>query len=205
MTEEKRIKIVLIGETGVGKTNLIQVAMGNPFQQEMESTISSSYYDGDIIINNKQYYYSLWDTAGQEAYRSLNKMFIKEAKIVMVVFAVDNKESFDAIDFWVNYAKETLGEEKYIMSLVANKSDLFEKQVISDDEIMKKGEKLKVKTKITSAMEDAVGFKQFLEQLIKDFVNNIGLQLDNTNTFSLKPDKELEKEEIEVKHKKKCC
>ena len=111
MTEEKRIKIVLIGESGVGKTNLISVAMGNPFQKDIEPTISSSYYEGNIIVNNKQYNYSLWDTAGQEAYRSLNKMFINGSKIILVVFAINNRESFKEVDFWVNYAKETLGQK----------------------------------------------------------------------------------------------
>ena len=128
MTESERIKIVLIGESGVGKTNLIQVAMGKPFQRDTESTISSSYFEGDIIINNKQYFYSLWDTAGQEAYRSLNKMFINGSKIVLVVFAINNKTSFEEVDFWVNYAKETLGKQKYVLALVGNKSDLIEEQ-----------------------------------------------------------------------------
>ena len=64
MDGDNRIKIVLIGESGVGKTNLIQVAMGRPFQKDTEGTISSSYYEANIIINNKQYNYYLWDTAG---------------------------------------------------------------------------------------------------------------------------------------------
>ena len=108
MTEEKRIKIVLIGESGVGKTNLISVAMGNPFQKDIEPTISSSYYEGNIIVNNKQYNYSLWDTAGQEAYRSLNKMFINGSKIILVVFAINNRESFKEVDFWVNYGQKKI-------------------------------------------------------------------------------------------------
>ncbi len=212
MDEQPRIKIVLIGESGVGKTNLIQVAMGNPFQEDIDSTISSSYYEGDIIINNKQYLYSLWDTAGQEAYRSLNKIFIKESKIVLVVFAINSRHSFEQTDFWLNYTKEVLGENNYIMALVGNKSDLYMEQQIPEEEIKKKADELKIKMKITSALEDAVGFKQFLDELIKDFVHTFGIKLENKKTFALKSEKDEEVEEGEdndgkgkKKKKKKCC
>ena len=197
MTESERIKIVLIGESGVGKTNLIQVAMGKPFQRDTESTISSSYFEGDIIINNKQYMYALWDTAGQEIYRSLNKLFINGSKIILVVFAINDKRSFEEVDFWVNYVKETLGEEKYIMALVGNKSDLFEEQQVSEEEIMKKGEKINIRVIITSAAEDAGGFRLFLESLLKEYINKTeqGIELDDRNYFSLKYEKEEEKNE----------
>ena len=213
MTEEKRIKIVLIGESGVGKTNLISVAMGNPFQKDIEPTISSSYYEGNIIVNNKQYNYSLWDPAGQEAYRSLNKMFINGSKIILVVFAINNRESFKEVDFWVNYAKETLGQKKYVMALVGNKSDLYEEQQVPDEEIMKKGEEINAKVKITSAAEDAVGFRQFLDQLLKEYITKVGVELEDTKTFSLDPEKEEKNQDgnneangdANTTKKKKCC
>jgi len=211
MTEEKRIKIVLIGESGVGKTNLISVAMGNPFQKDVEPTISSSYYEGNIIVNNKQYNYSLWDTAGQEAYRSLNKMFINGSKIVLVVFAINSRESYKEVDFWVNYAKETLGQKKYVLALVGNKSDLYEEQEVPDDEIFKKGEEINAKVKITSAAEDAVGFRQFLDQLLKEYITKIGFEKDDAQTFSLDAEKEEENKDgnndanVDIKNKKKCC
>ena len=211
MTEEKRIKIVLIGESGVGKTNLISVAMGNPFQKDVEPTISSSYYEGNIIVNNKQYNYSLWDTAGQEAYRSLNKMFINGSKIVLVVFAINSRESYKEVDFWVNYAKETLGQKKYVLALVGNKSDLYEEQEVPDEEIFKKGEEINAKVKITSAAEDAVGFRQFLDQLLKEYITKIGFEKDDAQTFSLDAEREEENKDgnndanVDIKNKKKCC
>ena len=214
MNEENTIKIVLIGESGVGKTNLIQVAMGRPFQKDTEGTISSSYYEGNIIINNKQYNYCLWDTAGQEAYRSLNQMFINGSKIVLVVFAINNKISFNEVDFWVNYVKETLGQKKYILALVGNKSDLYEEQQISDEEIEKKSKEIDAKLKITSAAEDAIGFRQFLDQLLKECVTTIGVESGDKRKFSLNEKKKEENEEEKKEEnengdvapkKKKCC
>jgi small GTP-binding protein len=211
MSEKKRIKVVLLGESGVGKTNLIRVAVGEPFQKESDSTLSSSYYESEIIIKNKQYIYALWDTAGQEQYRALNKMFLKGAKIVIIVFSIDNVQSFEQVDFWVNHTKEALGEGKYLIALVANKNDLVDQQVVQDDDIAKKAKELNVKFKLTSAAEDAVGFRQFLEVLLKDFVNKIGFEEEGEKTFELK-DEEKEEENVDdkdnktkKKKKKKCC
>ena len=218
MEDDKIIKIILLGESGVGKTNLIQVALDQPFQKEKISTLISSYYESEIIIQNKKYVYTLWDTAGQEVYRSLNKSFIKDSKIVILVFAINNRKSFEEIDYWINSVKESLEENKYIMALVANKSDLFDEQEIPDEEIMKKGKELNIKTKITSAAEDSVGFKMFLEELLKDLVKS-GIPLDRRQTFALEEeidegnDEDKNKNENENnkntgdkgKKKKKCC
>ena len=108
MSAEKVIKIILLGESGVGKTNLIQVAIGKPFKKDNEVTLSSSYYEGKINIQEKIYFYSLWDTAGQEIYRSMNKLFINDSKIVIIVFAIDDRKSFEEVDFLVNYTKDML-------------------------------------------------------------------------------------------------
>ena len=218
MDDDKVIKIILLGESGVGKTNLIQVALGNPFQKETDSTLISSYLESEIIIQNKKYMYALWDTAGQEVYRALNKMFIKDSKIIILVFAINNRKSFEEINFWINCVKDNLEENKYIMALVANKSDLIEEQEVPDEEIMKKGEELNIKVKITSAAEDSVGFKMFLEELLKDLVKS-GIPLDRRQTFSLEEeidegnDEDKNNNENEnnkntgnkEKKKKKCC
>ena len=209
---------MILGESGVGKTNLIQVALGNPFQKETDSTLISSYLESEIIIQNKKYMYALWDTAGQEVYRALNKMFIKDSKIIILVFAINNRKSFEEINFWINCVKDNLEENKYIMALVANKSDLIEEQEVPDEEIMKKGEELNIKVKITSAAEDSVGFKMFLEELLKDLVKS-GIPLDRRQTFALEEeidegnDEDKNNNENENnqntgnkgKKKKKCC
>ena len=82
------------------------------------------------------------------------------------------------------------------MALVGNKSDLFENQQIPDEEIKKKGEELKVKVKITSAAENGAIFKLFLEELLKDYVQEIGELKKEANTFTLKEEK-LDEDEKE--------
>ena len=208
MSEEPKIKIVLVGESGVGKTNLIRVINDEPFEKSANSTISSSYYEKEIIINNKRYCYSLWDTVGQEVYRSLNQMYLKDAKIVLVVFALNNKISYQETNFWINSTKEALEEGKYIMALIGNKSDLFNEQEVTDEEVKKKADELKIDFKLTSAAEDAVGFRQFLEELIKKFIKNIGFDLGKDKTFNLNEEKKNEENNENINNgnkKKKCC
>ena len=196
------IKVILLGESGVGKTNLINVSMGKGFEQNTVSSIHSSYLEGVMEYNDKEYSYSLWDTAGQEIYRSLNKIFIKGAKIVICVYAIDNKDSFQQIEYWINNAKETLGEdEKIIMAIIANKSDLFEEQVVPDEEGKKIANKYNIKFKLTSACSDAVGFKNFLKELIIDYIKLIGPDEEATLNFKISKKKV---KEVEKKKRKFC-
>ena len=208
MSDERSIKVVLLGEAGVGKTNLIRVAMGKPFEKEENSTISSTFFENEVVLNNKKYSYCLWDTAGQEIYRSLNKIFMKESKIVIIVFSIDSRQSFDQIDFWLNYIKEILGNDNYIIGLVGNKSDLFLNQQILEKEMNKKAEELQVKFKITSAAKDKVGFKEFLEDLLKEYINKYSPQdIGKLDSFKITKEKDDNDEGDNKgnKRKKNCC
>ena len=208
MSEEPKIKIVLVGESGVGKTNLIRVVNDESFQKEAISTISSSYIEKDIIVNNKKFCYSLWDTVGQETYRSLNEMYIKDAKIVLVVFALNDQKSYQETNFWINNAKGSLKKGKYLMALVGNKSDLVNEQEVTDEEVKKRAAELEIDFTLTSAAEDAVGFRVFLEDMIKKFIKTIGFELKIEKTFNLNEEKKKEEKNENInnrKKKKKCC
>ena len=210
MSLKQTIKISFVGEAGVGKTNIIRVLNDEPFRLDRHSTLNSSFIEKDIIINNKQYTYALWDTAGQEIYRSITKSFIQNSKIVFIVFAINDKKSFKEVDYWINSIKEELKEGHYIMALIGNKLDLFEEQEVSEEDVKKKADELKIDFKLTSAAEDAVGFKQFLEDLIRKYIKNIGVGkgLEKENTFNLNEKNDEEKKEgnaVIAKKKKKCC
>ena len=191
------IKIILLGESGVGKTNLINVSTGRNFEQNSISSNQSSFFEDSLEYNNKKYIYNLWDTAGQEVYRSLNKIFLKGSKIVLCVYAIDNRPSFQELEYWINSAKEILGDEdQYIRAIVANKSDLFEEQAVPDNEGRQLAEKHNIKFCVTSALCDAEGFKKFLHELIIDYINLIGPEGENALNFKLcekKPEKEKKK------------
>ena len=217
MSDDRGIKVILLGEAGVGKTNLIRVVLGKEFEIDIGSSVTSSFFDSKVFVNNKEFTYCLWDTAGQELYRSINKIFIKDSKIILIVFAINSRHSFEEIDFWYNYVNEILGEGDHIIALVANKSDLYEQQEISDDEINKKAESMKLKLKMTSAAKDGVGFRDFLEELLKEYIQKLNPQQEaekKPETFKIELDpKDNENNnnnnnggtQKNGKQKKKCC
>ena len=203
MSDDKGIKIVLLGEAGVGKTNLIQVSIGKKFDDNTSSTLTGSYVEKEYIFENKRYVFDLWDTVGQELYRSLSKLFIKNSKIVIIVFAINSRPSFEQIDFWYNSVKESLGNDGYITALVGNKSDLYEDpEAIPDEEMEKKAKEMNLKLKITSACKDAEGFKSFLNELMEDYIKMYkpeGVKDYDKTKFKIGGDKS------KTKGKKKCC
>ena len=174
MTSDSEIKIILLGEAGVGKTNLITVASGGAFNYGTMSSSSGSYQEGSYKSSNgKTYYYHLWDTAGQEAYRSLNKIFIQNSKVIICVYAIDNEHSFKELDFWISMVKEELGDKGYVIGIAANKNDLYEDQVVKDEDGKNYAKNKGFKFKATSALSDPAGFKSFLEELLVDYIKTI--------------------------------
>ena len=119
---ESSIKVILLGGSGTGKTNIIKALVDRPFDESSNSTLTSSFISKKININNREYHLELWDTAGQEIYRSLTKLFLVDSKIVIFVYDITQKSSFEELDFWINTAKENL-DNTAIYAIFANKKD----------------------------------------------------------------------------------
>ena len=84
MSEENNIKIILVGSSGTGKTNIIKAITNSPFSEDTSSTLTSAFVAKNMKIGNKIYNIELWDTAGQEKYRSLTKIFIVSSKLLFL-------------------------------------------------------------------------------------------------------------------------
>jgi len=137
ISEEKpdeRIKITLIGSPGVGKTCIIRSYCHNENNEALRSTSGATYYSNLITINNKLIQIDLWDTNCQEKALSITKLFFKDANIVIIVYEITNKNSFEKLKtFWYPYVKE-YGEKYSILAIVGNKSDLYENVEVNEDE-----------------------------------------------------------------------
>ena len=96
---EKICKAILVGESGVGKTSIIVRFISDDFSQNLHSTTGASYASKIIDFNDygKKVQFQIWDTAGQEKYRGLTKIFYKDAKIVILVYDITKRQSFDEI------------------------------------------------------------------------------------------------------------
>ena len=124
------IKIVLIGESAVGKTCIIKRFTSGTFEIESISSLSAQISSKEIEINSQIYNIDIWDTAGQEKYRSLVKIFYKNSKAIIFVYDITNYKSFEELKkYWIPQTKQLLNEN-IVYGLVGNKSDLYEKEEI---------------------------------------------------------------------------
>ena len=148
------IKVVLVGESGTGKTSIIQQFAYKIFDPNCATSISSQYVSQVINIPdiNKSLKLEIWDTAGQERYRSMAKLFYQDAKIIIFVYDFTSRSSFDyLINFWIPEVQITINVKNVIFGLVANKCDLYEIGSVSDEEGMDLADKINAVFQKTSA------------------------------------------------------
>ena len=138
------------------------------------------------MFNNHSYSYILWESFGLERYTRFNKLLIKNAKIALIIFAINNKKSFSEVDYWYKFIKDNIGvDEECIIALVGNKSDLYDVQEVSKEEIEKKANELNIKYKITSAKTDGEGFKKFLKELLEEYINKYISEEKKASTYKI--------------------
>ena len=172
----------------VGKTNLIQVAMGKEFQEKSVITLVTSNYEKEINVNGNNYILKLWDTIGQEKYRSLTRIFYQNSKIIILVYDKSRKTTFENLDFWINEIKY-LKRSDYILALVGNKADLDDAEDdVNEEEARKIANDLDAKFRMVSAKMDPNGFVNFLKELLKDYLakNNISVKVKKGVSLSSK-------------------
>ena len=106
----KTCKVVLLGESGVGKTCIIARFINNTFEDNIMSTTGASYAGKTMSfdeLNGQSIKFEIWDTAGQEKYRALNRIFYKDAGAAILVYDITKKESFEQIQkYWYNQMQE---------------------------------------------------------------------------------------------------
>ena len=168
--QEDGVKVILIGESGVGKTNLINIAIGDNFSENEKSTTASTLSLKKIKLNNKEYNLDLWDTIGQEQYRQLTKIFFNNSKIVIFVYDISSKTSFEALPGWINDVDEQIGNN-YIKGLVANKSDLYLEEEVKNEEGEEFANKIGARfLTISAKCDDPKKFEEFLVELVKEYI-----------------------------------
>ena len=124
-----QLKIVLIGQSSVGKTALISQYMNKIFIETSITTIGTDKFTKIEEVNNSEVKLNIWDTAGQERFRSLSPLFLKGANIVLMIYDITNANSFKELkNFWYQKVKDNT--KNIILGIIANKSDLYENEVI---------------------------------------------------------------------------
>ena len=166
--KENILKVVLLGETATGKSNLINVFLGNQFNPISIPTLNPDSSEKKINIDETNYIINIWDTIGQERYRSMTKLFLKGANIVIFVYDITKKSSFIELNYWVKIVEEELGDDP-ILGVCANKIDLFSMEEVNAKEGQEFANKINALFVETSAKEDPISFNNFIIKLLKQY------------------------------------
>ena len=126
-------KIIIIGDSGVGKSSLTLRATKNQFQDYYNATVGFEFFSQNIKIDDTIIKLQMWDTCGQEIYRSLISSFYKNSSLAMIMYSIDDEESFRHLDYWIKEIKNNSNPDIKII-LIGNKVDLEDKRTVSKEE-----------------------------------------------------------------------
>ena len=205
MKKKEEIKLIILGDTGVGKTSIINRYIENKFTDNIPSTIGSNYIGKNLKRGDKQYVLNIWDTTGQEKYRSVTKLFVQEAKIVVLVYSINSKESFKVLDIWYKQVLDICGEN-IIIAVVGNKTDLFDQNEYEDNELVSEEEGKKYATdknalfKQVSAKIDGKGINTLFDELLDEYIKRNPNSNSQLSSFQLNPPSNKK-----IKKKENCC
>ena len=172
MAEPESIKITLIGNSGVGKTSIINQYIDQTFDEANAATIGANYSEKIITKNNKEYELNIWDTAGQEKFHSVGKHFYKDAYIVCLVYDITSQDSLEQLKtIWYPDIKK-YGEKYTILAVVGNKSDLYENDNLADENHAKEfAQSINATFMLTSA-KTGDGIEKLFDTLVDKFLSS---------------------------------
>ena len=198
MSKEYEAKLILVGETNVGKTSLLRQYIDHLFSEEKVTTIGYDTMHKEIELPEGKISLQIWDTCGQEQFRTVNQLFVKNSKMALLVYDITNYKTFEELkNFWYSYVTSAVGKN-IIFGIAGNKSDLYE------------NEQVKVSDAQQFANEIGAVFKETTAKNYDAITNLIEeMSLKYIQQSSSNEDKE-EKEKIVIgntksKNKEKCC
>ena len=197
-------KILLIGDSNVGKSSLILKSVKNKFIEEFKSTIGFEFFYLRYKINNKNIQLQLWDTCGQERYHSLIKNIYKNSVLTIMVYSICDNNSFDNLEFWLKEIKIN-SQPNIPVFLIGNKKDIENERIVK----FKKGKQFFNDYNLQFFMETSakIGFSS--NELFKEVAMFLYLEYLNNKVRISRPIDDIK---IKNQHKKyekyrlkKCC
>ena len=193
------INIITLGESSVGKSSIINRYVENNFDYNFVSTLGVDFRKKNININGEDIRLKIWDTAGQEKFRSIQKQYYRNSDGILLVFDVTKFDTFNVLEEWINSIKNQTSND-IIVVLVGNKIDLNNK-VISDDEIKNFANDNKFKYFLTSAATGK-NINEVFDYIVKEIYNIKSKKKKNDSNNN--NNKNLKKNYIKS-NKKACC
>ncbi len=198
-----QLKIILVGDSSVGKTSLVNRFMGFEFQENYSCTINADFKIKSLTIDQSTgAELTVWDTCGQEKFRSITKLYFKDAHGVILVYDVNNENSFKGLNIWLNEIKNNCKVDVSII-LVGNKIDIENRKISKEQ-----GNDFALKNKlmyIETSSKDGINIDSPFENLTNDIIQKIknNRDYDYNETVEQKLNKIRERNEIEKKKGKR--
>lgn len=167
-------KVVLIGESGVGKTSIISQYINLEFIENRPSTIGAMFSTKSVSFEDiqREIRFEIWDTAGQERFKALTAMFYKDAAAAIFVYDITREDSFMALEqYWIHQLKEK-GPSNMVYAVAANKSDLYEKEKVEQKRGFELAQSINAIFKQTSA-KNSSGINTLFIEIGKKYFEKI--------------------------------
>ena len=200
-------KIILVGDSSVGKTNILSRYLNNTFEETTKPTVGVEFNSKTYKIQDNIVKAQIWDTAGQERYRSITSAYYKGAKGCLLIYDITRKKTFENVDKWISQFKESADKDLYII-LIGNKCDLADVRQVSKEEAEKKAKFYNMAFIETSALNGTNVEKAFDTLINEVYKNNNELFQEKVSLTltdrAISIENEMKEEEKKEKESK-CC
>ncbi len=202
---EMMFKVVLVGDSFVGKTNIMSKYLKNEFHEDSKATVGVEFGSKQFTIEGHSVKAQIWDTAGQERYKAITSAYYKGAKGAFIVYDITRKNSFESVERWVSDVI-SVADKKITIILIGNKSDLEDQRQVTKEEAEEKATKLEIAFMETSALSGDNLEKAF-EKMMNEVFQKCHEEMLADGDLDIIPggeDINLAKKN-ENAQKKKCC
>ena len=164
---EMMFKVVLVGDSFVGKTNIMSKYLKNEFHEDSKATVGVEFGSKQFTIEGHTIKAQIWDTAGQERYKAITSAYYKGAKGAFIVYDITRKNTFESVEKWVSDVT-AVADKKITIVLIGNKSDLEDQRQVTKEQAEEKSNKLEIAFLETSALSG-----ENLEKAFEMMINEV--------------------------------
>jgi len=203
-TSEMIFKLIIIGDSTTGKTNILSRYLNNKFDKISKSTIGVELGNKTFNIKNNIVNCQIWDTAGQERYRSMTKAYYKGALGALIVYDITKKTTFESVENWLTDLKNS-ADQKISVILIGNKNDLEEEREVKIEEGEMKAKEFGIAFLETSAL-NGTNIEKAFKTLVEEVYKKCHKEFDSVTDVEIMKGKVINLDESEKETKKsKCC
>ena len=203
---EMMFKVVLVGDSFVGKTNIMSKYLKNEFHDDSKATVGVEFGSKQFIIEGHTIKAQIWDTAGQERYKAITSAYYKGARGAFIVYDITRKNSFESVEKWVSDVT-AVADKKITVVLIGNKCDLEDQRQVTKEQGEEKSSKLEIAFLETSAFSGEnleKAFEMMMNEIYKKCHEEM-LAEGDVDIIDDGQDINLNKNNANNNEKKKCC